>query len=55
MVVLHNDSKELKVIKRGERIAQLVILPYQAVEFCQADDLSESSRGNSGFGSTGVR
>ena len=55
MVVMHNDSKEVKVIQRGERIAQLVILPYQTVEFCKADDLSDSTRGNGGFGSTGVR
>lgn len=53
MVPLHNDSKEERTITVGERIAQLVILPFLPVEFEEADSLSETDRGNGGFGSTG--
>ena len=38
----------------GDRIGQLVIMPYPEVEFEEADELSESSRGSGGYGSTGV-
>ncbi len=53
MVPLHNDSKEERTITAGERIAQLVILPFLSVEFEETDELSETERGNGGFGSTG--
>lgn len=51
-VPLHNDSTETRIVKRGERIAQLVILPFLAVDFEEAP-LSETERGSGGFGSTG--
>lgn len=41
------------VYKEGERFAQLVIVPYLAVEFEEAEELSEADRGTNGFGSTG--
>lgn len=41
------------VYKEGERFAQLVIVPYLAVEFEEAEELSEADRGTDGFGSTG--
>lgn len=41
------------VYKEGERFAQLVIVPYLAVEFEEAKELSEADRGTDGFGSTG--
>ena len=53
MVPLHNDSKEERRITVGERIAQLVILPFLPVEFEETDELSETVRGEGGFGSTG--
>ena len=53
MVPLHNDSKEERRITVGERIAQLVILPFLPVEFEETNELSETDRGEGGFGSTG--
>lgn len=53
-VALHNDSDELPSIKNGERIAQLVILPCPPVEFEEVEQLSDTERGEGGFGSTGT-
>jgi dUTP pyrophosphatase len=52
MVALHNDTDEIKNVKSGERIAQLVLLPYIQCDFVE-DELSETERGDGGFGSTG--
>jgi dUTP pyrophosphatase len=38
----------------GERIGQVMVIPYPNVEFIEADELSETKRGNGGFGSTGL-
>ena len=38
----------------GDRIGQLLIMPYPKVEFVEVDELSETSRGSGGYGSTGV-
>jgi dUTP pyrophosphatase len=54
MVPLHNDTDQLQFIEPGERIAQLVIMPYLSVEFEESDTLSETQRGTGGFGSTGA-
>ena len=43
-----------KMYEVGDRIGQLVIMPYPEVEFEEADELSETSRGSGGYGSTGV-
>lgn len=40
-------------IEAKERIAQLVIMPYVAVDVTPVDDLTDTQRGNGGFGSTG--
>ena len=53
IVGLHNDSYETKHVKVGDRIAQLIIQPYEAVEFKEVDTLDETERGEGGFGSTG--
>ena len=53
IVMLHNDSQLDREIKKGERIAQLVIMPYLQVQFEQVEDLSETERGIGGFGSSG--
>lgn len=54
MVPLYNDSGETRVVSPGDRVAQLVVLPYQLVEFESAGALPETGRGTGGFGSTGV-
>ena len=53
IVPLHNDTDEVMTIEPGERIAQLVILPFIPVQFNVVDNLSETGRSTSGFGSTG--
>ncbi|MBQ3210377.1 MAG: dUTP diphosphatase [Oscillospiraceae bacterium] len=53
IVALHNDGETERVIESGERIAQLVVIPYLAVEFDLVDELDETERGAGGFGSTG--
>ena len=52
-VALHNHSKYEQSIEPYERIAQLVIAPYIAAEYEEAEELSETVRGEGGFGSTG--
>ena len=53
IVALYNDSEESRTVQNGDRIAQLVIMPYLTVEFEQVDSLPETDRGSGGFGSTG--
>ena len=53
IVALHNDSSETKVVQAGERIAQLILLPYQTIDFKEVDKLHDTGRGSGGFGSTG--
>ncbi len=52
-VALHNHSLETQTIEKGERIAQLVVTPFLAVDYVESDTLSDTSRGEGGFGSTG--
>ncbi len=54
MVALHNDSGAARTVVHGERVAQLVLLPYLPMEFEETDALPETARGAGGFGSTGV-
>lgn len=53
IVALHNDTDYPQVINPGDRIAQLVFLPYINVEFYEVDELDNTERGDGGFGSTG--
>lgn len=53
MVALHNHGKEARAVADGERIAQLVVAPCYTVQFEQAEELSQTVRGEGGFGSTG--
>ena len=55
IVALHNDTTETKTVQAGERIAQLVILPYQDIDFKEVDELHDTDRGMGGFGSTGEK
>ncbi len=54
IVSIHNDSDTRRKIVPGERIAQLVIMPFLEVDFEEVDELSETQRGAGGFGSTGL-
>ena len=55
MVALHNHSLTEQSIAPGERIAQMVIAPYITAEFEEVDTLSDTVRGEGGFGSTGTK
>ena len=53
VIVVNLDAAEPIYIKRGDKIAQLVIKPVEHVELVEIDELPESQRGKGGFGSTG--
>jgi dUTP pyrophosphatase len=53
-VILMNHSKESLVIKRGDRIAQMIINQIERIEFEEVEELPETERGAGGFGHTGV-
>lgn len=53
IVWLLNTSPETRIIKKGERIAQLVLMPVTSPRFELADHLSDTSRGAGGFGHSG--
>jgi dUTP pyrophosphatase len=52
-VVMANLGKESFVIKKGMKIAQMLIQPVETVEVVEAEELDDTSRGQGGFGSTG--
>lgn len=54
-VPLYNDSDTPRKIKSGDRIAQMILTAYHTCEFSEVDELSDTSRGTGGFGSTGTR
>ena len=53
IIALHNDSESERTVHHGDRIAQMVLLPYLPMEFEEVGELSETVRGAGGFGSTG--
>ena len=53
MVALHNHSDKEETVQSGDRIAQMIITPYITADFKEADVLSDTVRGEGGFGSTG--
>ena len=53
MVALHNHGNAPQTVENGERIAQMVFVPYYTAQFELKDELSETLRGEGGFGSTG--
>ena len=55
MVALHNHSESEQTVECGERVAQLAIVPFLKAEFELADELSDTVRGEGGFGSTGKK
>jgi len=54
-VILVNLSNEEFTIENGERIAQMIIAKHERAEWVEVQELSETSRGEGGFGSTGVK
>jgi dUTP pyrophosphatase len=54
IIPLYNDSNEIQYIHKGDRVAQLIILPYVADSIIQVDELSDTERSDGGFGHTGV-
>lgn len=52
-VILMNAGSESFIVERGDRIAQLVVAPVVRVHFSEVDSLSETKRGDGGFGHTG--
>ena len=55
MIAVHNDTEEPKTVEAGERIAQMVVMPFLSIDFQEVDELTETKRGSGGFGSTGTR
>ena len=53
MVTLHNHSERSQIVYPTERIAQLAIVPFLKAEFEESDELTDTVRGEGGFGSTG--
>lgn len=53
-IPITNNGLATQTIEPGERIAQLIILPYQVLEFEEVEELSTTDRGKGGFGSTGM-
>jgi dUTP pyrophosphatase len=54
-VILVNLSNEVFTIENGERVAQLVIAKHERANWIEVEELSETSRGEGGFGSTGLK
>ena len=52
-VALYNDSYTTRTVEPGQKIAQLVFLPFLPVDFVETDELDDTDRGSGGFGSTG--
>ena len=53
IVPIYNDSNETQILKAGERIAQLIVIPFLPINFNLVNKLEDTERGNGGFGSTG--
>jgi len=54
-VILVNLSNEAFIIENGERVAQLVIAKHERAQWIEVETLTETERGEGGFGSTGVK
>ena len=53
-VKLTNDGPRTYHVEEGERIAQAIVLPVERVSFLEVEELSDTARGELGFGSTGA-
>ena len=54
VTLLNTDLREPFTINKGDRIAQMIVMPVVQARFIPVDKLPESERGESGFGSTGI-
>lgn len=54
MVVLHNHGTQTRTIENGNRIGQIVFVPYVQAQFETVDDLTDTKRSSGGFGHTGA-
>ena len=54
IVAIHNDSEVERIVEPGERIAQVVFMPYVQANFEVNDELSDTERGDKSFGSSGI-
>lgn len=54
LIPLHNDGEKVQIIHHGDRICQFMLLPYFDTTLTEVDNLSETDRGEDGFGSTGT-
>lgn len=54
IVALYNDSNQWQIVQPGERIAQLVFIPYITSDIVEVGTMTETERGAGGFGSTGA-
>ena len=54
-VVLLNHGKVAQTVENGERVAQFLIMPVLTPAYEEAEELSDTSRGAGGFGSTGIK
>lgn len=54
MVALHNHSNQERTVSPGDRIAQIMFIPYITAAFVEVAELDDTVRGSGGFGSTGI-
>jgi len=54
-IILVNLSKDDFLVKNGERIAQMIVSPYEKVEWIDVQELEHTDRGTGGFGHTGTK
>lgn len=55
MVALYNQGSSTQTIEHGDRVAQMVFVPYYTANFILKDELNETVRGEGGFGSTDTK
>ena len=53
LIPLHNDGEKTQTIHHGDRIAQFMLLPWYVTNIVEVDELTQTDRGEGGFGSTG--
>lgn len=53
IIALHNHSNETQLVRHGDRIAQLMFVPYQQANLIEVDKLEKTLRGDGSFGSSG--
>ena len=54
VILINNDPRASFIVKRGDKIAQMVVQKVESVNFIEVEELDETERGANGFGSTGI-